>query len=122
MLGVPWVPTRALQRRARVAVPPAARELDHRKLRREDTAALLQLRDDRRVLSDDLVAVGRCAPRRRGASSGEQVLRAVWDSRERPALLFRESVIGALGLVERALRHEGGDCVVLRSELAKKFE
>src|SRR6267378_4602433 len=122
MLGVPWVPTRALERGARVAVPSAARELDHCELRREDTAALLQLRDDRRVLSDDLVAVGGRAPRRRGASSGEQVLRAVWDSGERPALLLRESAIGALGLVERALRHEGSDCVVFRSELPKKFE
>src|SRR5207245_8294805 len=74
------------------------------------------------VLADDLVAVWRRAPGRRRAGSREQVLRAVRDTGERSALLFRDRGVGPFRFVERALRHECGDRVVLRSELCEEVE
>src|SRR5207244_7312810 len=85
VLDVPGVAAGALKRRARVAVTATAGELDHRELRRENGAALLELRDDGRVLADDLIAIGRGAPRRPRAASRQHVLRAIRDRGERPA-------------------------------------
>src|SRR5206468_3143114 len=76
-LAVPRVAAGPLQRRARVAIAATAGELDHRELRGEHRARTPKTRDDGRVLVEDLVAVGRRAPRRWGAARGEKILRAV---------------------------------------------
>src|SRR5207302_6465783 len=121
MLLVPRIAAGALERRARVAIAAAAGELDHRELRGENRATPFQFRDDGGVLSDDLVAIRWGAPGGRRAARREQVLRAVRDPGQGAALLFRERYIGALCFIERALGHERGDRVVVRSELSTEI-
>jgi len=118
VLAVPRVAAGSLERRARVAVAAAASELDHRELGGEDGTTSFQLRDNGRVLPDDLIAIRRCAPGRRRTASREQILGPVRDPGERAALLLREGKIGALGLVKGALRHERRNRVVFRTELS----
>src|SRR5437867_1340628 len=100
----------------------AARELDHRELRREHRARSPQTRHDRRVLADDLIAVRRRAPGGRRAAGGEQILRAVGNPRQRLRLLATERRVGALRFVERAFGHERGERVVTRRERFEKLE
>src|SRR5438128_2405832 len=85
-------------------------------------AGLLDLGNAGGVLADDLVGVWRRAPGRRRAASREQVLRAVGETGEQSALLFRDRGVGPFRFVERALRHECGDRVVRRSELSEEVE
>src|SRR5207244_12944571 len=86
-LSVPGVAPRTLERRARVAIAASARQLDHRELRREHGACPPEPNDRRRVLVDDLVAVGRRAPGGRRAARGAQTFGAVRDPGGRPAVL-----------------------------------
>jgi hypothetical protein len=115
VIGVPRVAAGTLERRARVAIATAARELDHRELRGEHSTRLPQLRDRRRVPVDHLLAVRRCAPGRRRAARGEEILRAVRDAEQRPPVAARDRGVRAGGLAQRAFAGQRRDGVVLRS-------
>src|SRR6266508_82574 len=120
---VPRVQPRTVPGGVRVVVPHAARELDHRKLGRQDGPGLLETLDDRRVVTELLVAVGLGAPGRRHRLRGEQVLSAVGNAVEQPApapgadLLF-----GFAGAVERFRAGEGRDGVQLSAFCLEPLE
>ena len=84
--GIPRIQARTRERRVRVVVAHAARELDHRELRRENRPGGLEFSNHRGVVSELLVAIRRRAPGRRHLLRREEVLRAVRDAVERAAV------------------------------------
>src|SRR3989442_15117642 len=101
-----------------LTVAHAPGQLDHRELRAEDGARLLELPDHRRIEIEALLAERRRAPRRRDAARRrQQILGAIGDAVERPTVAAGgDLLLGPPRLLHRALARAGDHGIVAGAE------
>jgi hypothetical protein len=116
-LEIPRRAARTGERRVGVVVAEAARKLDHRQFRDEHRAGVREPLDDRRVVVEDLIAIGLGAPRRRDAFRREEILHAIRNAEERAILhaASGELCVGGGSFAERALARNRDDRAELRA-------
>ncbi len=117
VIGVPGRAAGSGEARIGVVVPEAAGQLDHGQLGHEHRPRLGQPLDHRPIVVEDLLPEGLGAPGGRDALRRQQVLEAVRDAVEGPAVLARDQLlVGAVGLREGHIAGHGDHGAELRPE------